>query len=144
VGPAIVNDIIVSPLKLIQVNGGDVLHAMKKTDNGYIGFSEAYFSEINTGHIKGWKCHLQMTLNLIVPIGKVKFVFFDNQKRYREEIIGHERYARITVPPLIWFAFQGISDSKSLILNIADVTHDPSEVQRKDLNDIYYKWETFS
>jgi len=143
-GQITVDDILITPLKHIYVEGGNVFHAMKNLDDGYISFGEAYFSEINPGYVKAWKRHLHMTLNLIAPHGKVKFVFFDQQKKYREEIIGDERYSRITVPPSIWFGFQGVSNSKSLILNIADIVHDPNEIERKSLNEIYYDWEAFS
>ena len=47
--------IILTPLKQIRTSKGSVLHAMKKGDEGYAGFGEAYFSTINKGDIKGWK-----------------------------------------------------------------------------------------
>ena len=42
-----------------------------------------------------------MTLNLVVPIGMVRFVFLDSQssKVSRVEDIGEKNYARPTVPP---------------------------------------------
>ena len=46
-------------------------------------------------------------------------------------IIGEDNYARITVPPNIWFGFKGVSSKTSFILNISDLSHDPSEVERK-------------
>jgi dTDP-4-dehydrorhamnose 3,5-epimerase len=80
-----------------------------------------------------------MTLNLIVPSGSVKFVFFDLNKNFREIISGRDDYKRITVPPKIWFGFQGLGE-ENLILNIANVRHDNNEVERKDFNLIDYKW----
>ena len=41
-----VGKIIVTPLNRINVAGGDVLHALKKTDEGFVDFGEAYFSFI--------------------------------------------------------------------------------------------------
>ena len=72
------NEICVTPLKRVSVAGGDVLHAMKKSDTGYVDFGEAYFSLVEFGAIKAWKRHLQMTLNLVVPIGEVQFVLMDS------------------------------------------------------------------
>ena len=68
-------DILVTPLRRIETAGGDVLHAMKKTDAGYTGFGEAYFSWVSAGAIKAWKRHTQMTMNVVVPVGQVRFVF---------------------------------------------------------------------
>ena len=67
-------DYLLTPLKIIDVEGGNVLHAIKDTDQGFKKFGEAYFSTIEPGAIKAWKRHRKMTLNLVVPIGKIKFV----------------------------------------------------------------------
>ena len=95
----------VTSLKRLQSNGGCVLHAMKRDDEGFKGFGEVYFSSINPLAVKAWKKHLRMTLNLVVPVGTILFVFVDNEGNKRTEVIGVERYARLTVPPKIWFGF---------------------------------------
>jgi dTDP-4-dehydrorhamnose 3,5-epimerase len=130
-GLIIKKEIIITPLKQVYVEGGDVLHAIKNTDNGYHGFGEAYFSWIEHGSIKAWKRHLRMTMNLIVPVGNVQFVFItDEGNLLVREIIGEDNYVRITVPPGIWFGFKGEYAPKSLVLNLASITHDPDEVER--------------
>jgi len=137
-------DILTTPLKRISVEGGDVMHALKKSDNGFNGFGEVYFSWVEQGAIKAWKCHQHMTLNLVVPLGEVSFVFHikDQEKYFRTENIGEERYARLTVPPGIWFGFQGKASGKSLLMNVADLKHDPDEVFHKPASDFSYKWDT--
>ena len=37
-GKMSLDDIIVTPLKRIPTDGGDVLHAIKKSDNGFNGW----------------------------------------------------------------------------------------------------------
>jgi len=134
--------IIVTPLSILDSAGGQVLHGIKTTDAGYAGFGEAYFSSIDSGATKGWKKHTKMVMNLLVPVGRVRFVFFENEyAAYRVEEIGVDNYSRITVPPGIWFAFKGLSDSKSIILNVSSIIHDDSESDRKELSEIYYDWK---
>ena len=72
--------VILTPLKQIHHPKGDILHGMKKSDIGFDGFGEAYFSSIKEGEIKGWKKHRKMTLNLIVPVVEIEFVVFDAKK----------------------------------------------------------------
>lgn len=128
-------EIIIKPLKKFNLEEGDVLHALKSTDKEFSGFGEAYFSSIKTQKIKAWKRHLKMTMNLVVPVGKVQFNFYDDQKDILiNTIIGEKNYSRITVPPMIWFGFKGLSSSTSYILNISDINHDPLEVERKPLS----------
>ncbi len=135
------NKIFLTDLRIFPSYDGDVLHAIKNSDNGYVNFGEAYFSKINYKNIKGWKRHKRMTMNLIVPIGTIKFVFIDNKRNItREEIIGIENYKRITVPPGIWFGFKGIGKTDNMILNIASIKHDPSEEEKMTLNEFKYSW----
>lgn len=83
-------------------------------------------------------------MNLIVPIGMVAFVFAektaDDTYRYRREEIGDRRYGRLTVPPNIWFGFQGLTEGVSLIANVSDIEHDEDEVERVPYNQIPYVW----
>ena len=141
-GRVSLDDIIVTPLKRIPTDGGDVMHALKFSDNGFKGFGEVYFSWIEHGAIKAWKCHQSMTLNLVVPLGEVRFVFHltDQKDKFLTESVGVNRYSRLTVPPGIWFGFQGISASHSLLMNFADLEHDPDEVERKPISAFSYDW----
>lgn len=141
-GAVSVDDVLVTPLKRIPVAGGDVLHGMKCTDPGFAGFGEAYFSMVEAGAIKAWKRHLRMTLNLVVPVGRVRFVLMDDAGLRRDIEIGDDRYARLTVPPGLWFGFQGLAAPRSLVLNVADMPHDPDEVEKLDPFDtsMSYEW----
>ena len=49
------SEILVTQLSQVETKGGNIFHAMKKTDAGYSGFGEAYFSWISFGAIKAWK-----------------------------------------------------------------------------------------
>ena len=73
-----------------------------------------------------------MKMNLIVPIGSVQFNFYDQQEKLINNIIiGSCNYCRVTVPPMIWFGFKGLSSQTSYILNISDTSHDPLEIERR-------------
>lgn len=138
------DDILVTQLKCIETSGGDVMHAMKECDAGYAGFGEAYFSWVLEGVVKAWKRHTLMTMNVVVPVGQVRFVFCSidasGVKDFRVEEIGRDRYVRLTVPPGIWFGFQGLGENQNLVLNVASIPHDPNEVERLTQGDINYDW----
>ncbi len=139
-----INEVLITPLSIIDMPDGDVLHAMKNIDIGFSGFGEAYFSEINPKAIKAWKRHREMTLNLIVPIGKIRFVIFDDREQsssqFQEIVISRKNYCRLTVPPMVWMGFQGLSDSNSILLNLASIPHDPCEVDRRSVDEIMFDW----
>lgn len=136
-----INDVRLTPLKQIYNPKGNVFHAMKKSDEGFISFGEAYFSTINSGDIKGWKKHTLMTMNLIVPVGIIEFMIFDIREgspTYRElysVTLSRENYCRLTIPPGLWVAFKGIGHNINLLLNIASHEHDPEEAENRELTD---------
>lgn len=135
------------PLKHIIVPKGDIFHALKSTDEGYTGFGEAYFSQIESGAVKGWKRHNRMTLNIIVPLGKIKFVVYDDREgsttngKFQEIILSPEsNYQRLTLAPGLWMAFKGMDNGISMLMDIIPEPHDPSEADRKDIEEIKFNF----
>ena len=138
----------VTPLNRIKQPLGDVYHGMKQSDPDYMGFGEAYFSTVLFKKIKGWKKHTELTLNIIVPIGSIKFVLYDDRNisnveidgKYYSIVLSPENYCRLTVPPGVWVAFQGIGKGPNILLNIIDKEHDPLESISKDIKDPFFKF----
>lgn len=142
-----VEGVVLTPLKRIFHPKGDVFHGMKKSDPGFAGFEEAYFSTIHHGDTKSWKKHLKMTLNFVVPMGAIRIVVYDDRVasqtkgRFFDVTLGNDNYQRITIPPDVWVAFNGVGSELNLLLNVANLEHDPMEVVRKNsLEDIDYLW----
>ena len=140
------DNVLITSLAIIDTPGGDVLHGMKVDALGYAGFGEAYFSSVEQGFIKGWKRHREMTLNLIVIDGEIEFVIFDERpssstyQKFQKVTLSLSNFARLTIPPMLWVAFRGSSQRRNLLLNVANLVHDPQEMDTKPISDIYYSW----
>lgn len=133
--------IILSPLNQIYNSKGSIFHVIKKSDDQFNGFGEAYFSFINKGEIKGWKKHKKMTLNLVVPFGEIEFIIYnEDNKKFFNTSLSKKNYQRLTIREGLWVAFRGIEEN-NILLNIANIEHDPSETINKNLNDIKYDWK---
>ena len=140
-GKTVLDKIKVIPLKIKKQPLGNVMHVLKKKDLKKGNFGEAYFSKIKFNKIKAWKYHLKANLNLVVPYGKVKFVFYFQKKNIFKVIeIGEKKYSRLAVPPKIWFGFQGVGKPESIILNITNVQHNPKEILIRKKNEIKFNW----
>ena len=142
-----VEGVILTPLKQIFHPKGDIFHGMKVSDKGYNGFAEAYFSTIHSGDIKSWKKHLKMILNFVIPVGKIRFVIYDDRMdsstkgSFFDITLGEGNYQRITIPSGVWVALSGVGTGLNLLLNLANIEHDPAEIERKEnLKDIQYNW----
>lgn len=155
----LIDGVTVSPLRRIKTGKGDVLHAMKATDAGYCGFGEVYFSEVLQGVRKGWKRHNRMTLNIVVVKGAVKFILYDDrvgsitEGEFREVVLSPDGissddldewdgtetvYARLTVGPGLWMAFEGVGEGVSMLMDVIPEVHDPNEADSMDLDAVKY------
>lgn len=139
-----IEGVLITPLKQIYHPKGNVFHGIKRSDPGFISFGEVYFSTIHFGDIKPWKKHLLMTLNLVVPVGEIKFTIYDDrpnsptQGKTMTIMLGTYNYQRLTIPPGLWIAFEGIGEFQNLLMNVADLEHNPDEIERADLNRFNY------
>ncbi len=89
-----------------------------------------------------------MTLNYAVPQGMVKLVCYDDREGsptrgvVQELHVGELNYVLVTIPPMIWNGFKGVSSRPALVANCATVAHDPGEIERLDpfTEQIPYDW----
>jgi dTDP-4-dehydrorhamnose 3,5-epimerase len=145
----VIDGVLITPLKEIENAKGNILHIIKKEDPGYIDFGEVYFSSILPGSIKAWKKHKYMTLNLVCPLGEIRFVLYDDRIGthshgfFQEIILSRKKnYKRLTIPPGIWMGFEGLSNEESLLLNFADIKHDQVEQENVSVekSHIIFNW----
>ena len=136
-------------LREIGDGRGAVLHLLRCDEPTFLGFGECYCSETLPGAVKAWKRHKLQTQNLVVPVGRLRLVVFDDRPgsstRGALEVIEIGRpdnYARVTIPPGLWYGFSALGTSPALIVNCADSPHDPHESDRLPEGDaaIPYRW----
>lgn len=137
------------PLKQMADERGKVMHMLRINDPHFRQFGEIYFSQINPGFIKAWKFHKNMTINIAVPVGRIKVVAYDDRdgSSTRHEVVeyvcGEDDYKLLIIPPKIWYGFECLSSDVAIIANCATIAHCPSESITLPADDplIPYKWE---
>ncbi len=148
-GPkATIHGVIITPLRQIPDERGKVMHMLRSNDPHFIQFGEIYFSVVNPQVVKAWHIHTEMTLNYAVVKGMIKLVLFDDRDgsqthgTVQEIFLGEDNYSLVTIPPLVWNGFKGISHEPSIVANCATIPHDPEEIKRLDPfeNHIPYDW----
>lgn len=145
-----ITGVSVTPLRIIADDRGAVMHMLRADDALFVGFGECYFSLVKAGSIKAWKRHRVMVQNLVVPVGAIRLVIYDDRPNsptcgvVREIITGVScgHYELIQVPAMVWYGFSSLYDQDSLIANCASLPHDPNEVDRlpSDTFKIPYVW----
>ena len=144
---SMINGVSIHPLKQISVPKGDLWHAFKASDEDFTGFGEAYFTQIKSHEVKGWKRHNRCVLNLVVVSGTGKVVIYDDRDcsstkgMFQEVVLSpKDNYQRLTVPPGLWMAFAGVDSATSMLIDLIPEVYDPFESDRKELSDIAYNF----
>jgi dTDP-4-dehydrorhamnose 3,5-epimerase len=129
-----IDGVVLTTLRQIVDDRGAVLHMLRADAPGFLGFGECYFSEIRPGVIKAWKRHSRQTQNVAVPVGRVRFVISDTRAdsptRGAIQVVELGRpdtYARLTIPPMLWYGFACLGETAALVANCADLMHEPGE-----------------
>jgi len=141
-----INGVLQTPLKKIFNEKGNLFHVIRHFDNGFTGFGEVYISTVKYDVVKAWKMHYKMTSNFVVPVGQIKLVIFDDRANsptqgiLNEFILSADDYYRLTIPPNLWYGFKGLNDGLNMLINVANIPHDPLEQKNELLGSLNYKW----
>jgi dTDP-4-dehydrorhamnose 3,5-epimerase len=146
----IIKDVVLTELKQFPDERGTLLHMLRNDDPTFTTFGECYFSEVLPGAVKAWKLHLEQTQHFCVPVGRIKLVIYDNRKdsvsNSNVQLINLGRpdsYFRVMIPPGLWYGFTCISKIPALLVNCADIPHNPQESEVRMIDDVSipYKWK---
>ena len=144
-----IDGVLVTGLRQVVDERGAVLHHMRSDAPEFTTFGECYFSEMIPGAVKAWKCHREQTQHLAVPIGRVRFVIYDDRELSPTngslevvELGRPDHYNRLRIPKGLWYGFTCLSDQSALIANCTDEPHDPTDTELRAEHDprIPYHW----
>jgi dTDP-4-dehydrorhamnose 3,5-epimerase len=129
-----IEGLLLTPLRVFADERGAVLHMLRSDAPEFSRFGECYFSEINPGAVKAWKRHRTLTQNLAVPVGRIRVVVYDAREGSRTcgrrdvlELGRPDAYARLRIPPKLWYGFIALGSTAALIANCADAPHEQGE-----------------
>jgi len=129
-----IEGVVLQPLRVFEDERGAVMHMLRVDSLLFKRFGEVYFSEVRPGSVKAWKRHTRMTQHFTVPVGRIRFVLYDDRPgsptagSLSEIELGRpDDYRLLVIPPGIWYGFTGLAAQPSLVANCADLPHDPSE-----------------
>jgi dTDP-4-dehydrorhamnose 3,5-epimerase len=135
-------------LEIHKDERGAVLHMMRADQPHFLPVKETYFSVVNAGVVKGWKRHLEIFQSMVVPVGMIRLLIYDNRENSPTKGVikaidfGVDNYLLVRLPPLVWYSFKAISNDYAMIANNTTAVHDPKESETLPLENsiIPFKW----
>ena len=100
-------------LKKFNNPKGNVLMCYKeKILDQKIKIKEIYFTEIKYNKVKGWIKHNKISCNLIVPIGKVKFLFLSKKNKKKKSLSEKKIIKKYMCPQILGLLLEDYQNQK--------------------------------
>lgn len=144
-----IDGVLVAPLKIVGDERGNVMHVLRADAPHFQQFGEAYFSTIHAGVTKGWKLHTKSTSNMVVSLGRVRFVLHDVREgsptrwQFQEVSLAAlgDEYCLLMIPPGVAYAWKNPEQSSAMVLNCASVPWSAEESLAIPMEAYPYTWK---
>jgi dTDP-4-dehydrorhamnose 3,5-epimerase len=136
-GKPLIEGVRFKKLTVIPDERGRLMEMLRRDDEMFLGFGQAYLTTAYPGVVKGWHYHRVQHDHFIVVKGMMKIVLFDAREDspthgvVNEFFMGDHNPLLLQIPPLVYHGFKCISEQEALVINL------PTEPYRHDDPDEY-------
>lgn len=146
-----IDGVKVKKLKVMPDERGRLMEILRRDDEIFTEFGQAYVTTAYPGVVKGWHYHRKQTDNMAVIKGMVKIVLYDNRPasstkgEVNEFFAGEHNPLLIQIPPLVCHGFKCIGAEEAVLINIPTEVYNyavPDEFRIEPHGEeIPYSWE---
>ena len=146
-----IDGVKIKKLKVIPDERGRLMEILRRDDELFQGFGQAYMTTTYPGVVKAWHKHEKQTDNIVCVAGMIKMALYDGRpgsptfKEINEFYLGVHNPLLVQVPVGVYHGWMAVSQEEALIINIPTEMYNrehPDE-QRLDphTSDIPYDWK---
>jgi dTDP-4-dehydrorhamnose 3,5-epimerase len=146
-----IDGVKIKKLKVIPDERGRLMEILRRDDELFENFGQAYMTTTYPGVVKAWHKHEKQTDNIACVAGLIKMALYDGRpgsptfKEINEFYLGVHNPLLVQVPVGVYHGWMAVSQEEALIINIPTEMYDrehPDE-QRLDphTSDIPYDWK---
>jgi len=138
-------------LNVIPDERGYLMEILRKDDDLFRGFGQAYITVAYPGVVKAWHYHKEQVDNFTIVSGMGKFVLYDMREdsetsgQIDEYFVGDQNPMLIQIPTRVCHGFKAIGKEPAIALNVPDQVYNyeaPDEMRiDPHRNDIPYDWD---
>jgi dTDP-4-dehydrorhamnose 3,5-epimerase len=146
----LIEGVRVKQLAVIPDERGRLMEMLRRDDDLFIEFGQAYLTTMYPGVTKAWHHHKLQTDHFVCVRGMIKLVLYDEregsptQGLLNEFFVGDHNPQLVQIPRNVWHGFKNVGETESLIVNL--VTHPYNRAQPDEYrldphrNHIPYDW----
>ncbi len=146
-----IHQVQIKRLKVIPDERGRLMEILRCDDDLFQRFGQVYMTTAYPGVVKAWHFHRKQTDHFSVVHGMMKLVLFDSREEspthgeVNEFFLGVHNPILVTIPPLVYHGFKGISENETIVINVPTEAYcyeSPDEFRiAPDDPSIPYQWE---
>jgi len=146
-----IDGVWVKDLRVIPDERGRLMEILRRDDEGFDRFGQAYLSTTYPGVVKGWHLHKVQDDFITCVRGMLKLVIYDDREEsptrgmLKEYFIGDHNPQLVKVPAGTYHGWKCISPEEALVINIPSepYSHEAPDEHRApwDTPDIPYSWD---
>jgi dTDP-4-dehydrorhamnose 3,5-epimerase len=146
----LIDGVRVKPLRVIPDERGRLMEMLRRDDDLFIEFGQAYLTTMYPGVTKAWHYHKLQHDHFVCVRGMIKLVLYDEREGsptkgvVNEFFLGDQNPQLVQIPPDVWHGFKNIGETESLIVNVVTRPYDRERPDEYRLdphqNHIPYSW----
>ena len=137
-------------LKVIPDERGRLMEILRKDDDLFLGFGQAYMTSTYPGVVKAWHMHQKQTDNVVCLQGMLKLVLYDGRRgsktfgELEQYYIGVHNPLLVQIPAGVYHGWMCVSTEEALVVNLPTLPYNHKEPDEQRLDphssDIPYDW----
>ncbi|MBU0608037.1 MAG: dTDP-4-dehydrorhamnose 3,5-epimerase family protein [Armatimonadetes bacterium] len=147
-----IDGVVVKQLTRHVDERGYLMEVLRRDDELFREFGQAYVSACFPGMIKAWHCHQIQYDHFCCLAGNLKVGLYDDRPdsptcgEAQTVVIGMLNPALICIPPLVWHGFAAVGNETAVVLNLPTELYnyrEPDELRRAlDDPEIPFQWKS--
>jgi len=119
-----IDGVHIKKLKFIRDERGRLMEILRRDDNVFKKFGQAYVTTAKPNAVKAWHYHKKQSDNFFCIFGKMRVGLYDSRKDSRtfgktqDIVMDFEKPALLTIPPGVWHGFECAGKSEAAIMNL--------------------------
>ncbi len=146
-----IDGVKVKKLRVIPDERGRLTEILRRDDDFFQKFGQAYMTTTYPGIVKAWHKHEKQADNIACVAGMIKMALYDGRpgspthKEVNEFYLGVHNPVLVQVPAGVYHGWMGVSLEEAVIINIPTEPYDREKPDEQRLdphdNDIPYVWK---
>jgi dTDP-4-dehydrorhamnose 3,5-epimerase len=138
------------PLRVVPDERGRLMEILRRDDDLFKQFGQAYMTTVYPGVVKAWHYHRKQFDSFAVVRGMIKLALYDGREgsptrgEVQEFFLGEHNPLLVQIPPMVYHGFKGIGAEEAIIINLPTEPYDreaPDEFRLEAHSDqIPYDW----